>query len=62
MSSQKNDAKHQCPLLNKIIDDGDCMETALYAEGDIYWEPMKEAKEIEGFEKVCNSCPYHIWD
>ena len=52
--------EHECPLRNKIIEDGDCFETVmaiLGMNGINYKEKL--LKEYPECEKICMSCKYN---
>lgn len=54
------DERHNCPLRNTIIDDGDCFETAMASYGQHAKSCVESfKKQYPNFEKVCNSCEFN---
>ena len=52
--------KHNCPLRNKIIGDGDCFETVMAVLGNhakSYIEKIK--KDYPKCEEICSKCKYN---
>lgn len=50
---------HDCPLVKRVITDRECMNTALYAEGDKEFDPMPDAITVPGYEAICFACPHY---
>ena len=50
----------KCPLVNREISLGDCMDAAFFSEG-IQPERFapKELREVPNFKEICNDCPNH---
>lgn len=52
--------EHNCPLRNRIIDDGDCFETVMSSLGlhsKQYTEDI--LKKYPNYKEICKECKYN---
>lgn len=55
----KNNNRVMCPLVNKMIEDIDCIENRDVVEGLIKESSLPEEYKVNNFRNICKNCKWH---